>query len=242
MLFAEALLETRAANRGWTTLVTYVAEAILVGLVVVAPMLNTMVLPTMRVSAPLAVRALGDPTSTPPPQSAGHSLGMQSPSSPSALLAPRQIPLHVLPEGEEVSPPVIPGSGSGMQGKNGPGDANGVLWGMPGGNAVVPTLVPSSPPPSRLRVSQLSPADLISGPRPQYPAMARLARIEGTVVLNAVIARDGSIQRLQALSGHPMLVSAAVDAVRQWRYRPYILNGEAVEVETQITVNFKLPN
>jgi periplasmic protein TonB len=60
------------------------------------------------------------------------------------------------------------------------------------------------------------------------------------VVLKAVISRDGTIENLQVLSGHPMLVRAAVDAVRQWRYRPYLLNGEAVEVETQITVNFVL--
>jgi protein TonB len=55
-----------------------------------------------------------------------------------------------------------------------------------------------------------------------------------------MISREGAIENLQVLSGHPMLVQAAADAVRQWRYRPYVLNGEAVEVETQVTVNFVL--
>jgi protein TonB len=76
--------------------------------------------------------------------------------------------------------------------------------------------------------------------QPDYPPLARQARIQGAVVLQAVISRDGAIENLQVLSGHPMLVQAAVQAVRQWRYRPYVLNGEPVEVETQVTVNFVL--
>lgn len=70
--------------------------------------------------------------------------------------------------------------------------------------------------------------------------MARAARIEGTVVLQAIISKQGTIENLKVVSGHPMLVQAAIDAVREWRYRPYILNNEPVEVETQITVNFSL--
>jgi len=70
--------------------------------------------------------------------------------------------------------------------------------------------------------------------------LAKAARIQGEVVLAAIISKAGTIEELQALSGHPMLVAAAVEAVRQWRYRPYLLNGEPVEVETRITVNFTL--
>jgi protein TonB len=70
--------------------------------------------------------------------------------------------------------------------------------------------------------------------------LARAARIEGTVVLQAIISKQGTIENLKVVSGHPMLVQAAIDAVREWRYRPYILNNEPVEVETQITVNFSL--
>jgi len=83
---------------------------------------------------------------------------------------------------------------------------------------------------------------LIRRVQPIYPPLARTARIEGSVVLAAVISKEGTIEHVQALSGHPMLVPAAVAAVSQWRYKPYILNGEAIEVDTQITVNFILGN
>jgi len=70
--------------------------------------------------------------------------------------------------------------------------------------------------------------------------LARQARIQGTVVLQAVIGKDGSIQNLKVVSGHPMLAPAALEAVKQWRYKPYFLNGEPVEVDTTINVNFTL--
>jgi protein TonB len=82
--------------------------------------------------------------------------------------------------------------------------------------------------------------NLINRVQPLYPPLAKQARIQGQVVLRAVISRSGAIENLQVLSGHPMLVQAAMDAVKQWRYRPYSLNGEAVEVETRVTVNFVL--
>ncbi len=75
---------------------------------------------------------------------------------------------------------------------------------------------------------------------PTYPPLARSARIQGTVVLQAMISKLGTIENLRLLSGHPLLAPAAIDAVSHWRYRPYILNNEPVEVETQITVNFSL--
>jgi protein TonB len=86
----------------------------------------------------------------------------------------------------------------------------------------------------------MSEGDLIRKVQPSYPPLARSARIQGTVVLQAVISKQGTIENLRLLSGHPMLAPAAIDAVRQWRYRPYILNSEPVEVETQITLNFSL--
>lgn len=77
-------------------------------------------------------------------------------------------------------------------------------------------------------------------PQPMYPPMARAARIQGAVVLRAIISKAGMIENLEALSGHPLLIPAAIEAVKQWRYRPYVLNGEPVEVETRVTVNFIL--
>jgi protein TonB len=82
--------------------------------------------------------------------------------------------------------------------------------------------------------------NLIYRVQPVYPALARQARIQGTVLLRAVISREGTIENLQVVSGPPMLVPAAIDAVRQWRYRPYFLNDRAVEVDTQVTVKFVL--
>ena len=76
--------------------------------------------------------------------------------------------------------------------------------------------------------------------QPDYPSLARLTHTQGAVVLHAVISRQGTIENLQVVSGPPLLMKAAIDAVQRWRYRPYLLNGEPVEVETEITVNFVL--
>jgi protein TonB len=86
----------------------------------------------------------------------------------------------------------------------------------------------------------MSEGDLMHKVQPEYPSLARSARIQGSVVLQAVISKQGAIENLRVITGHPMLVRAAIDAVSQWHYRPYVLNNEPVEVETQITVNFSL--
>jgi protein TonB len=83
-------------------------------------------------------------------------------------------------------------------------------------------------------------AMLVSQPRPLYPPLAKQARIQGVVRLEAVISKSGTIEELKVISGHPLLVQAALDAVRQWRYRPTFLNNEPVEVATTIDVNFTL--
>lgn len=83
-------------------------------------------------------------------------------------------------------------------------------------------------------------ARLIKQVQPLYPQTAKQTRIQGMVKFNAMIAKDGSIQNLQAISGHPLLVPAAVDAVKQWRYEPTMLAGNAVAVATQIEVRFAL--
>jgi len=114
----------------------------------------------------------------------------------------------------------------------------GVLGGIIG-NAQ--TVVPKAATPQRVLVSQgVSQGLLLTQVAPVYPPLARQARIKGTVVLRAVISKDGSIESLTLESGHPMLVPAAMDAVKQWKYKPYFLNGEPVEVETTINVNFTL--
>lgn len=95
-------------------------------------------------------------------------------------------------------------------------------------------------PPIQIRVSDINPALLIHRVQPVYPPLARQTRTQGTVVLRAVIGTDGAVREVQLVSGHPLLVQAALDAVGQWRYQPTLLNGRPVEVETRITVIFIL--
>ncbi len=140
--------------------------------------------------------------------------------------------------------------------KNGEPSPNGtaetpssVPSGVPGGvsNNVVDVVknIPVAEPKiaaQKVRVSSgLAQGLLVHQVTPQYPARAKQMHIQGSVVLEAVIRKDGTVQNLHALSGSPLLVQAAMDAVRQWRYKPYLLNGEPVEAETQINVNFTLP-
>jgi protein TonB len=118
------------------------------------------------------------------------------------------------------------------------------------GDGIGPASRPFAPPPppkpetpQRIRVGgNVQAANILSRTPPLYPPLAKQVRVSGLVRLEGVIARDGSVQRLQVLSGHPLLVPAAVEAVKQWRYRPTLLNGEPVEVVAPIEVNFILSN
>jgi len=115
----------------------------------------------------------------------------------------------------------------------------------------VPMAAPPPPPevkaapkslvPQRIPVGgNVQQAKLVNQPKPQYPPLARQARIQGTVRFTAIIGVDGRIQNLTLVSGHPLLVPAAQAAVKEWVYQPTLLNGEPVEVVTQIDVNFTL--
>jgi TonB family protein len=112
---------------------------------------------------------------------------------------------------------------------------------------IVPPLLRIPPPPPRPRITRIrvaaevEAAKLIFHPQPEYPPLAIMARIQGTVRLDAVIAQDGTVQDLRVISGHPLLVRAALEAVPRWRYQPTLLNGSPVEVSTEIDVNFTLP-
>jgi periplasmic protein TonB len=83
-------------------------------------------------------------------------------------------------------------------------------------------------------------AKIVEQPRPVYPDVAKSARIQGVVKLHALITKEGTIDNLELISGHPLLVPAAIEAVKQWVYQPTLLNGEPVGVETEIDVNFTL--
>ena len=134
-----------------------------------------------------------------------------------------------------------------VSGGNPGGTPNGVLKGVLG---AFPYPLAAPPPPSVPRTSNrvhrvrlgggIQPASLISQLKPQYPPLARQAGIQGTVVLEAVISKEGTIINLKVISGHPWLIPPALNAVRQWKYKPTLLNNEPVEVLTNITVNFSL--
>jgi protein TonB len=106
---------------------------------------------------------------------------------------------------------------------------------------VLPDIAPAMEFPKRVRVSQgVSTGLILNKVTPRYPADARAAHIQGTVILQAEITKEGAVSDLQLISGHPLLAPAAIEAVKQWRYKPYLLLGRPVQVETQIIVNFTL--
>lgn len=115
--------------------------------------------------------------------------------------------------------------------------SGGVIGGM--GSA------PSPPMPGMTRIKQggtITAAMLIKRVQPEYPPLARQTRISGTVRLHVIIGKDGTVQQMEVLSGHPLLLQASLDAVKQWIYRPTLLNGHPVEVDTTIDVIFALNN
>ena len=240
-MFADSLLESpweARSRRGWTTAVSFAAQMLGLGILLALPLLYTEGLPTLKLIAS------GAPVAPPPGerqietrrQSAGaHSL----PSDRHVLNVPRELPTHgVQPETAGAAeepipcPTCVPG---------GTGDTQANI-GIPGSVGPPPPVIPlpAKPVAKPPIVSHMMEGNLIYRVQPTYPPLARSARIQGSVVLRAVISRAGTIENLQVLNGPPLLVRAAMDAVQQWRYRPYVLNGEAVEVETQVTVNFLL--
>jgi protein TonB len=150
------------------------------------------------------------------------------------LMQPRAIPKNVTVFKEAELPPEPP-PGAGVF-----GGVDSLLGGLAEGATGV------APPPPPVRVTrtkvggQVQEALALAKPNPVYPPLARQARIQGKVQLHAIIDKDGRVSQLEVISGHPLLVKAALDAVQNWRYRPTILNGEPVEVDTTIDVNFVL--
>jgi protein TonB len=242
-MFADSLLDSPWADRsrrGWTTLVSFAVQAVAVGSLFLLPLLYTQGLPQLQLIA-----ALVAPTPPPAPPAPGPARNPHQTtsnlSSEGKVIAPRSVPKEILHLNEPTAPPPLDVAGLRVPGGTGdPMVPNSVLRSIGSGPSVIvppPPPAPSTHPP---RVSRMMEGNLIYRVQPQYPTLARQARVQGTVLLRALIGRDGKIENLQVLNGHPLLVQAAVDAVRQWRYRPYYLNSEPIEVETQVTVNFTL--
>ena len=252
-LFADSLLETpgaQRARRASATVFSLLFQCSLVGVLLLIPLLFTEVLPRQQLMTILAA----PPPPPPPPLPAGPDsasrkvVKVASDISNGQLRTPTRIPKKVQIIKEDEAPlPVMSAGGvvGGVPGGIPGGQLGGVIGGIISSTssiAAVPKLAPkSSMPVQRVRVSQgVVKGLLMNRVEPTYPAVAREARIHGEVVLTAVIDKDGNIENLQLVRGHPMLAPAAINAVKQWRYKPYLLNGQPVEVETTITVNFEL--
>jgi protein TonB len=225
------------SRRGLTTLTSFGLQALAVGVLLVLPLLRPMGLPMFRtLSAPVS---LGQPLGEPPAPRMHASAHSAAPSDPANISwrQPAWLPSGIPPAGDD-APPAGTGFGPSISGST-VGDPHGVPDSP--GNVARP-IMPVAPAPlaAPIHISHMNPGDLVHKVLPTYPALARSVRIQGQVLLVAVISKQGAIENLRVMAGHPMLVPAAIEAVRQWRYRPYVLNNEPVEVETQITVNFSL--
>jgi protein TonB len=161
------------------------------------------------------------------------------------LIAPKSVPSKVLMVTEEEAAPagVIGGIPGGVPG--GAGGLGALMGGLPAAAPPKPPPPPPAPPkptgPAKIGGNVVA-ANLINPVKPVYPPLAKMARQQGTVKFEAMISKEGTIEDLKLISGPPLLVQAAMDAVKQWRYRPTILNGEPTEVQTTIDVNFSLSN
>jgi periplasmic protein TonB len=226
-------------NTRWTVWVSTVVQALILGILILIPLIYTEALPkgynAMFLAAPPP-----PPPPPPPPAAVVHVKPMVHLIQQNKLMAPTVIPKKVNIIKEEETPPDVGmegGVAGGIAGGTGGGVLGGIIGGAPGSN------IPPPPRPNvgRIKVGgQVQQANLIRQVMPVYPPIARTAHISGTVILHAIIAKDGSIQELQYVSGPPLLMRAAMDAVREWRYRPTLLNGEPVEVDTTISVVFTL--
>ena len=243
-MFEDSLIESGGklkTQRGRTSLVACIIEAMIVGVMVLIPLIFTEALPKTQ----LMTFLVAPPPPPPPPPPAAAPVHVvkqiQTDIVNGQLRTPTKIPQKVQMIKEDEAPPPVMAS---------TGVVGGVPGGVPGGSmggvigsvlSSTPTVAPKIATPQRVRVS----SGVVSGlllrkVNPTYPPLARQARIQGVVVLQAQISKDGNIENLQLISGHPMLAPAAIEAVKQWKYKPYLLNGEPVEVETQVQVNFTL--
>jgi protein TonB len=220
--------------------VAFMIEFMIIGVMVLIPLIFTEALPKGQMMFLLV--APPPPPPPPPPAAAAvqHVKVIQTDIVNGELRTPTKIPQKIKMIQEDEAPPAMAATGV----------VGGVPGGIPGGSmggvigsvlSSTPTVAPHIATPQRVRVSAgVTNGLLVHRVNPVYPPLARQARIQGMVMLQAQISKDGSIENLQLISGHPMLAPAAIEAVKQWKYKPYLLNGEPVEVDTQVQVNFTL--
>jgi periplasmic protein TonB len=218
-------------NKPWTVAMSAIVQAVIVGILILIPLIYTEALPKGFMNTFLVAPA---PPPPPPPPAAP----VQHVVRPRIVTPQRMVAPTVIPKTVQVIKDEAPDVGVGVEGGVGGGVAGGVLGGIIGNAAPPP---PPKPTQTRIRVGgNVQGAKLIHQVQPVYPQIAKTAHVSGTVLLHAIIAKDGTIQELQYVSGPPLLMRAAMDAVHEWRYQPTMLNGEPVEVDTTIQVVFTL--
>jgi protein TonB len=243
-MFEDSLIESGGrlkTKRGMTSSIAFLIQVGIICVMVLIPLIFTEALPKALQTTFLAAPP---PPPTPPPPAAApvqHIKQIQTDIVNGQLRTPTKIPEKVkMIQEDEAPPPSMAAAGvvGGVPGGVPGGQMGGVIGGIINST---PVAVPHIATPQRVRVSGgVSQGLLVRRVQPAYPPLARQARIQGTVVLAAEISKDGAIQNLHLISGHPMLAPAAIEAVKQWKYKPYLLNGEPVEVETTVQVNFTL--
>src|SRR5215469_15707349 len=232
--------KSKKTNKPWTVMLSGLVQIAFLAVLILIPLIYTEALP--KASLATLLIAPPPPPPPPPPPAAAQIVKVKPQvhlMDAGKLVAPKAIPKEVKIIKEEAETPDAMGAIGGVPGGVPGGQMGGVIGGVIGGAGSAPP----PPKPSQTRIRQggaVTAASLINKVNPTYPPLARQTRISGTVRLHAIISKDGSVQQLEVISGHPLLVQAALDAVRQWRYRPTLLNGEAVEVDTTIDVIFSL--
>jgi protein TonB len=237
-MFEDSLMESGGrikTHQKWTGLISTLAQLALLGFLVLLPLIFTEALPKGLTTNWLVAPP---PPPPPPPPAAPQIQHVQKVSEivDGALRTPNKIPKKIQMIKEEESPQAAGVTGGVVGGVPG-GSANGVIGGIIGSAAPPPKVAT----PQKLRISSgVADGNKIHEVQPTYPQMARIAHIQGDVILQATISKTGAIENLRGVQGHPILIQAAMDAVKQWKYKPYILNGEPVEVETTIKVQFHM--
>jgi periplasmic protein TonB len=234
-MFEDALMESGGRIRtrsGWFSCVAVICNGSIVCCLILLPLLHPASLPKQTLSMLLAAPAPPEPLSsmTRVVSAATHAAALVNPFTP-----PRIVPTSVPPSDHE--PPAVIGIGINPLARGSGSFLNGLPDSI--GTATPPQVrvTPSSKP---IISSGVMEGRKLSGADPRYPAIAIAAHIQGMVMLAATISKTGAIENLRLVSGAPMLAPAAEEAVRTWRYRPYLLNGEPVEVETTVRVIFNL--
>ena len=234
----ESSVVRKKTNTGWAVILSTIVQVGVLVVLILIPLIYTQALP----KAMMATLLIAPPPPPPPPPPPAEAPKIVKPVArliqQGKLMQPRAIPKQVEVFKEAELPPEAPVAGGVLGGVDG-----GLLGGLGSGPAVA---APPPPPPApkqtqRIKLGgQVVAAKLVAQPNPVYPPLARQARIQGNVVLHAIIDKDGRVGELQVISGHPLLVQSALEAVKNWRYQPTQLNGDPVEVDTTITVSFVL--